>query len=54
MPIIILLLLAALVATFGFWATLKAIIGAVGVIILLFVLGILLITLLISWLMRIR
>lgn len=35
MPIIILLLLAALVATFGFWTTLKAILGAIGVIVLL-------------------
>ena len=35
MPIVILLLLAALVATFGFWSTLKAIIGAIGVIVLL-------------------
>ena len=35
MPIIVLLLLVALVATFGFWGTLKAILGAIGVIILL-------------------
>ena len=33
MPIVILLLLAALVATFGFWSTLKAILGAIGVIV---------------------
>lgn len=54
MPIILFLVLAAFVATFGFWGTLKAIIGAIGVIILLFILGILLITLLISCLTRIR
>jgi len=30
MPIIVLLLLAAMVATFGFWGTLKGILGAIG------------------------
>lgn len=35
MPILILLLIAALVATFGFWDTFQAILGAIGVVILL-------------------
>ena len=34
MPIIILLLLAVLVATFGFWDTVQGILGAIGVVIL--------------------
>ncbi len=41
MPIIILLLLAAMVATFGFWDTFQGILGAIGVIILLCFLGVL-------------
>lgn len=35
MPIIAILLVAALIATFGFWDTLTGILGAVGVFILL-------------------
>jgi hypothetical protein len=35
MPIIAILLAAALIATFGFWDTLTGILGAVGVFILL-------------------
>ena len=35
MPIIIILLLAALVATYGFWDTFQGVLGAIGVIILL-------------------
>ena len=35
MPIIVLLLLSALVATYGFWDTLQAVLGAIGVIIVL-------------------
>jgi len=38
MPIVVFLLLAALVATFGFWDTLQAILGAIGVIVVLFLL----------------
>src|SRR5690606_37347073 len=38
MPIIILLILAALVATFGFWDTVQGILGAIGVVILMIVL----------------
>lgn len=34
MPIVILLLLAALVATFGFWDTVQGILGAIGILIL--------------------
>jgi hypothetical protein len=52
MPIIILLLLAALVATFGFWHTLQAIVGAVGVIILLCLLGFALIAGIVSWFLK--
>jgi len=49
-PIIILLLLAALVATFGFWHALQAIIGAVGVIVVLCLLGVALIAGIVAWL----
>jgi uncharacterized membrane protein YkvI len=52
MPIIILLLLAAMVATFGFWSTLKAILGAIGVIILLCLLVLLTAAFLTAWLLR--
>ena len=52
MPIIIILLLAALVATFGFWNTLQAILGAIGVFILLIVLAVAAFGLLIRWLMK--
>jgi hypothetical protein len=52
MPIIILLLLAALVATFGFWNTLQAILGAIGVVILLIVLAVAVFALLIGWLVK--
>lgn len=38
MPIIILLLLAVLVATFGFWDTVQGILGAIGVVILVILL----------------
>jgi chromate transport protein ChrA len=38
MPIIIVLILAALVATFGFWDTVQGILGAIGVVILIVVL----------------
>lgn len=38
MPIVILLLLAALVATFGFWDTIQGILGAIGVVVLIVVL----------------
>jgi Na+/H+-dicarboxylate symporter len=52
MPIIVLLLLAALVATFGFWSTLKAILGAIGVVILLCLLFVALVAGLLAWLMK--
>lgn len=35
MPIIVILLVAALIATFGFWDTLAGLLGAIGVFILL-------------------
>ncbi len=52
MPIIVILLLAAMVATFGFWATLKGIIGAIGVIVLLCFLAVLAVSFLAAWLLR--
>jgi hypothetical protein len=52
MPIIIFLLLAAMVATFGFWGTLKGIIGAIGVIVLLSVLALLTASFIAAWIMR--
>lgn len=52
MPIIIILLLAALVATFGFWNTLQAILGAIGVIILLCLLATALVVGLVAWLLK--
>lgn len=38
MPIMILLILAALVATFGFWDTVQGILGAIGILIFVVVL----------------
>jgi hypothetical protein len=52
MPIIVLLLLAALVATFGFWSTLKAILGAIGVIVLLGLLAAAFVVGLVMWLIK--
>jgi Na+/H+-dicarboxylate symporter len=52
MPIIIILLLAAMVATFGFWATLKGILGAIGVIVLLCLLVVLTVSFLAAWLLK--
>ena len=52
MPIIIILLIAALVATFGFWSTLKAILGAIGVIVLVCLLVFFTVAFLAAWLMR--
>jgi len=54
MPIIILMLLAALVATYGFWDTLQAILGAIGVVIVLCLLGAGLIAGVITWLLKRR
>jgi hypothetical protein len=52
MPIVVLLLLAALVATFGFWDTLQAILGAIGVIVVLGLLFVALIAGTALWLVR--
>ena len=52
MPIIVILLIAALVATFGFWSTLKAILGAIGVIVLLCLLIFLTVGFLATWVLR--
>lgn len=54
MPIIILLLLAALVATFGFWDTLQAVLGAIGVFIVLCLLGAGLVVGVVTWLLKRR
>lgn len=52
MPIVIILLIAALVATFGFWSTLQAILGAIGVIVLLCLLLFFTVAFLAAWLMK--
>ena len=52
MPIVILLLIAALVATYGFWDTLQAILGAIGVIVVLFLLFGALIAGTVAWLLK--
>jgi uncharacterized membrane protein len=52
MPIIIFLLIAALVATYGFWDTLQAILGAIGVVIVLFLLFAALIAGTVAWLLK--
>ncbi|MCB1883286.1 MAG: hypothetical protein KDG89_04690 [Geminicoccaceae bacterium] len=39
MPILVVILLILMVATFGFWGTLKAILGGIGVLVLLVLLG---------------
>jgi uncharacterized membrane protein len=54
MPLIIFLLLAALVATFGFWDTLQAILGAIGVVIVLCLLGAGLVAGVVTWLLKRR
>ena len=52
MPIIIVLLLAALVATYGFWDTFQGILGAIGVIILLCLLAFGVVAGTIAWIMK--
>jgi hypothetical protein len=52
MPIIVLLLLAALVATYGFWDTLQAVLGAIGVIVVLFLLFAGLAAGVVAWLLK--
>jgi hypothetical protein len=52
MPIIVLLLLAALVATYGFWDTLQAVLGAIGVVIVLCLLFVGLIAGTMAWLIK--
>ncbi len=52
MPILIILLLAALVATYGFWDTLQAILGAIGVIILLWLIFVAVLAAIGAWLFR--
>ena len=52
MPIVIILLLAALVAAFGFWGALKGILGAIGLIVLLCLLGVLTLSFLAAWLVN--
>jgi hypothetical protein len=45
----VILLIAALVATFGFWSTLKAILGAIGVIVLVCLLVFFTVAFLATW-----
>jgi hypothetical protein len=52
MPIILILLLAIMVATFGFWGTIKGILGAIGVVILMAFLVILFFSVLGAWLLK--
>jgi hypothetical protein len=52
MPIIIFFILVALVASFGFGDTLQAIVGAIGVVIVLVLLFALLIAATATWLLR--
>jgi hypothetical protein len=52
MPIIVFLLLAALVATYGFWDTLQAVLGAIGVIIVLCLLSAGLVAGTVIWLIK--
>lgn len=54
MPILIILLIAILVAQFGFWNTFASILGAVGVLVLLWVTGIALFALLVAYVLRRR
>jgi len=53
-PILIILLIAILVAQFGFWNTFASILGAVGVLVLLWVTGIALFALLVAYVLRRR
>lgn len=52
MPIIVILLIAALVATFGFWSTLQAILGAIGLIVLFCLLAFFTVAFLAAWLLK--
>lgn len=50
MPVIVILLVAAMIASFGFWDTVQAILGAVGAIILLVALAIAAVAATFTWL----
>jgi uncharacterized membrane protein YkvI len=50
MPVIVILLIAAMVASFGFWDTIQAILGAVGAIILFIALAIGVVAATFAWL----
>ncbi|HYJ59545.1 MAG TPA: hypothetical protein VEW64_09415 [Methyloceanibacter sp.] len=52
MPIIVLLLLTALVATYGFWDTLQAVLGAIGVLVVLGLLLAGLVAGIVAWLLK--
>lgn len=54
MPILIILLIAVLVAQFGFWDAFASVLGAVGVLVLLFVLGVALLALCVAYALRRR
>lgn len=50
MPLLVILLIAAMVASFGFWDTVQAILGAIGAIMLVVALGIGVIVAMAAWL----
>jgi uncharacterized membrane protein YkvI len=54
MPILIILLIAVLVAQFGFWDAFASVLGAIGVLVLLFITGVALLALVIAYAMRRR
>lgn len=49
MPVIVILLVAAMIASFGFWDTVQAILGAVGAIILFVALAIAVVAASFAW-----
>ncbi|ODA66959.1 hypothetical protein A7A08_02256 [Methyloligella halotolerans] len=52
MPVILILLLAIMVATFGFWGTIKGIVGAFAVVVFLIFLIVVFLGLLGTWLLK--
>ena len=54
MPILIILLIAILVAQFGFWNTFASVLGAIGVLVLLWVTAIALFALVVAYVLRRR
>lgn len=52
MPLILILLLAVLIASFGFWDTLAAVLGGIGIILLVTFVLLLLIAATVAWIIR--